>query len=280
MSTPPDGLTPQDREHALAQGSRSVARVVDAPTQDAAASSQPMPFLAHLGELRRRIIICVVTLAVSWIVAFTFAEHLFAFARLPLAAIPNSKMIVLDPLEMFTTYMKLAMAAALMVSSPVILLQLWLFVAPGLYPSERKYVVPFVVSGSGFFVGGAAFCFYLVLPASFAYLVDMVPKEVEAQYSVALYFSLIVQLMLAFGLVFELPLIMTLLGASGLIPAEAFARFRRYWIVLATFLAGLLTPTGDLLTQAMMAAPLMIFFELGIVGARLVGRREKRRAGL
>lgn len=236
-----------------------------------------MPFLAHLGELRRRIIVCIVTVVLAWLVAFTFAEQLFEYARLPLAAVPNSKMIVLDPLEMFTTYMKLAMLVAMLVSSPVLLLQLWLFVAPGLYPSERKYVVPFVVAGSGFFVGGAAFCFYLVLPASFAYLVEMVPRSVEAQYSVALYFSLIVQLMLAFGLIFELPLVMTLLGASGLVSAKAFAGFRKYWVVLATFLAGVLTPTGDLLTQAMMAVPLMVFFELGIVGARAIGRRGPAR---
>ena len=238
---------------------------------------QAMPFLAYLGELRRRIIVCIVTVVLAWLVAFTFAEPLFEYARLPLAQVPNSKMIVLDPLEMFTTYMKLAMLVAMLVSSPVLVLQLWLFVAPGLYPSERKYVVPFVVAGSGFFVGGAAFCFYLVLPASFAYLVEMVPHSVEAQYSVALYFSLIVQLMLAFGLIFELPLVMTLLGASGLVSAKAFASFRKYWVVLATFLAGVLTPTGDLLTQAMMAVPLMVFFELGIVGARAIGRRGPAR---
>lgn len=278
MSAPPDDTAPTIVEPtSVTTAPTAVTRVRPEEPRASTADGQAMPFLAHLGELRKRIIICIVTLAVSWLVAFAFAEQLFAFARLPLAAIPNSKMIVLDPLEMFTTYMKLAMAAALLVSSPVILLQLWLFVAPGLYPSERRYVVPFVVTGSGFFIGGAAFCFYLVLPASFAYLIEMVPKEVEAQYSVALYFSLIVQLMLAFGLIFELPLVMTLLGASGIVRAEQFARFRRYWIVLATFLAGLLTPTGDLLTQGMMAAPLMIFFELGIVGARVVGQRRTRR---
>lgn len=277
MSAPPDDAPPVLIDPtSVTVLPTAVARVRAEGSRGPAASGQPMPFLAHLGELRRRIIICLVTLAVTWLVAFAFAEQLFAFARLPLAAVPSSKMIVLDPLEMFTTYMKLAMAAALLVSSPVVLLQLWLFVAPGLYPSERKYVVPFVLTGSSFFIGGAAFCFYLVLPASFAYLIEMVPKEVEAQYSVALYFSLIVQLMLAFGLIFELPLVMTLLGASGLVRAEQFARFRRYWIVLATFLAGLLTPTGDLLTQGMMAAPLMVFFELGIVGARVVGQRRAR----
>jgi sec-independent protein translocase protein TatC len=251
-----------------------------APTQELGPQGAPgaperMHFLDHLDELRRRLIYSCVVLTVCTAVAFHYAPELFEYLRGPLAHAPSGKMIVLGPLEMFITYIKLAVMAGLMASSPFMLWQLWQFVAPGLYPSERRMVVPFVLFGSLSFIGGAAFCFYLVLPASFRYLIDMVPLSVEAHYSVSLYFSLVIQLMLAFGVVFELPLIMTLLGAAGVVDAPAYRSFRKYWIVLATVIGGVLTPTPDPMTQMMMALPLMVFFELGILGAELMGTRKR-----
>lgn len=239
--------------------------------------AERMHFLDHLGELRRRLIYSCVALVLCTAVAFRFARELFEYLCLPLALLPMSKMIVLGPLEMFITYIKLALMVGLMASSPVILAQLWFFVAPGLYPSERRWVVPFILAGSSCFVGGAAFCFYLVLPASFRYLIDMVPLTVEAHYSVSLYFSLVIQLMLAFGVVFELPLIMVLLAAAGLVDAPAYRSFRKYWIVLATVIGGVLTPTPDPMTQLMMAVPLIVFFELGIIGAQMIA--DSKRVG-
>ena len=237
-------------------------------------SSTRMPFFDHLGELRKRLIYSVVFMTVAACVCYSYAPELFNLLRQPLADLPSQKMIVLGPMEMFMTYIKLALLAALFVSSPFVLWQIWQFVSPGLHAHEKRWVVPFVVLGSLFFIGGAAFCFYLVLPASFRYLVDMVPSvSVEAHYSVSLYFSLVMQLMLAFGLVFELPLIMTVLGASGLVSAAAFARFRKYWIVIAAIIGGVLTPTPDPFTQMMMAVPLMVFFEMGIIGARLMQKK-------
>ena len=235
-----------------------------------------MPFLAHLGELRRRIIWSAVAWAAGVVVCFEFAPHIFTFLRRPLEGLGAQKMIVLGPMEMFFTYIKLAVAGGLLLASPFILLQLWLFIAPGLYPSERRWVVPFVASGTGFFVGGAAFCFFVVLPLTFRFLADMVPLQVEAHYSVALYFSLVVQLVLAFGIVFELPLVMTVVGAAGIVSSAQLARFRRYWLVLAFVIGGVLTPTPDPFTQATMAVPLVLFFELGIAGVRLVERRQGR----
>jgi sec-independent protein translocase protein TatC len=249
--------------------------VAKAASGDSNVAPERMHFLDHLGELRKRLIWSSVTLVAFSAVAFHYAPLLFDLLRMPLAAVPSGKMIVLGPLEMFITYIKLALMVGLMASSPVILTQLWLFVAPGLYPSERRWVIPFVLAGSGSFVGGAAFCFYLVLPASFRYLIDMVPLTVEAHYSVSLYFSLVIQLMLAFGVVFELPLIMTLLGASGVVDAAAYRGFRKYWIVLAFVIGGVLTPTPDPMTQSMMALPLILFFELGIVGTQMVQKRKR-----
>lgn len=234
-----------------------------------------MPFLEHLGELRRRLIYSSIAIVVCASVAFHYSPELFEYLRLPLKAVPAGRMIVLGPLEMFVTYIKLALMVGIMSASPFVLLQLWLFVAPGLYPSERRWVVPFIALGTLCFVGGCAFCFYLVLPASFRYLIDMVPLSVEAHYSVSLYFSLVIQLMLAFGAVFELPLVMTLVGASGLVDAQQYRSFRKYWVVLAFVIGGVLTPTPDPMTQAMMATPLIIFYELGIAGTSLVGGRKR-----
>lgn len=234
-----------------------------------------MHFLDHLDELRRRLIYSCIVLVLFTAAAFHWSPEIFEYLRRPLAQVPSGKMIVLGPLEMFITYIKLSVMTGLMASAPFLLYQLWQFVAPGLYPSERRMVVPFVMFGTLSFVGGAAFCFYLVLPASFRYLIDMVPLSVEAHYSVSLYFSLVIQLMLAFGVVFELPLIMTLLGASGFVDGAAFRSFRRYWIVLATVIGGVLTPTPDPMTQMMMAVPLIVFFELGIIGADVMGARQR-----
>ena len=233
-----------------------------------------MPFFAHLHELRRRIIYSLIAVACTTCLCYAFSPQLFDFLRRPLAALPSQKMIVLGPLEMFMTYIKIAVTGGLFLASPMFLLQLWLFVAPGLYPHERRWLLPFVVAGSLCFCGGAAFCFYAVLPSSFAYLIDMVPLGVEAHYSVAAYYALILHLMLAFGVVFELPLVLVLLAAAGIVTAESLSRFRRIWCVLALVIGGVLTPTPDPLTQMLMAGPLIVFFELGILGARLLGRQR------
>ena len=236
-----------------------------------------MSFFEHLGELRKRLVWSIIVFSVASAICFSYSEPIFEFLRMPLAAAKvDQKMIVLGPLDMFITYIKLSLMSGLCLSAPFILTQLWLFISPGLYPHEKRLVVPFVVLGTASFVGGAAFCFYLVLPASFKYLIEMVPATVEAQYSVATYMSLIIHLMLAFGAVFELPLIMSILGAVGIVTAQAFAKFRRYWIVIAFVIGGVLTPTPDPMTQLMMATPLIVFFEIGIIGARLLQGRRGR----
>lgn len=232
-----------------------------------------MTFVQHLAELRLRLIRAAVALVVATIACFSFAPQLFEWLRGPLASIPDQQMVVLSPLEMFITYLKLAVLAGVFLAAPYLLLQVWLFVSPGLYKHEKKWIVPFVVLGSIFFIGGGAFAFYVVLPMGFAYLVAMVPETVQANYSVAAYFAIVMRLLLAFGLVFELPLAMWIIAAAGVIRADTMARFRKYWIIIATVLGALLTPP-DPLTQVMMAVPLILFFEVGILGARLLGRRH------
>ncbi len=243
-------------------------------TQGQAFAHTRMPFLTHLAELRRALIV----IGLGWLLAtfgcFTFAAPIFAYVCRPLRGLPGAKMIVLTPMEMFFAYLKLALCGGLFLAMPLALAQLWGFLAPGLYRHEKRWLAPFILAAWGCFLAGAAFCFYCVLPASFSYLVDMVPAGVEAHYSVSAYLGLLIQLMLAFGLIFELPMVMALLSAAGLVRPASYRRLRKYWLVVATVLGGVLTPTPDPMTQMMMAVPLMLFYELGILAASWVSKRE------
>lgn len=237
-----------------------------------------MGFFDHLEELRRRLLYCVIALVVMAIVCMGMAEHLFAWLQQPMMHLPHQKMIVLTPLELFITYLKLAALAALFTTAPFVLWQIWQFIAPGLYAHEKRWIIPFVGLGSLFFLGGGAFAFYIVLPMGFDYLVGMLPASIEAHYSVAAYFSLVIHMILAFGLVFELPLVMWILAAAGIVAPATFAKIRKYWIVAAFVIGGVLTPP-DPFTQILMAIPLLAFFEIGIWGGRWLTRHKHAASG-
>ncbi len=236
-----------------------------------------MSFIEHLRDLRKRLLWAVIGVGVVSFACFAFAPELFDYLRRPLAALPtHQKLIVLSPLELYITYIKLAILASLFLSAPWTLFQVWLFVAPGLYGHEKRWVAPFVILGTLFFVGGGAFAFEVVLPLGFDYLVANMPQSIEAQYSVEIYFSLVTNLMLAFGVVFELPLVMWILSAAGIVDPKLYGKIRRYWILAAFVIAAVLTPP-DPLTQILMAVPLLVFYEAGVLGARLFYRRHRRR---
>lgn len=234
-----------------------------------------MSLVEHLTELRRRLIYVVIVLFVATIISFTFAPELFHFLRRPLDVVTTGqKLIVLSPLEMVFTYMKLALLAAFFVTAPWILAQLWFFVAPGLYAHEKKWIAPFIIMGTLSFISGGAFGFYVVIPNMFKYLTAMVPVGVENQYSVEVYFTIVFHLLLAFGFVFELPLVMWILAAAGLVKAQLFAKWRKYWLIAAFVIGGVVTQDPSPVSQFLMAVPLILFWELGIIGARIVQRKR------
>ncbi len=253
---------------------RAVADLKDPAAAASARETEGMTFLQHLGELRRRLLYAVAGLCLVALACFAFAPELFDLLRQPLANLPHQKLIVLSPLELYITYIKLAVLAALFVAAPWILLQVWLFVSPGLYGHEKRWVAPFVVLGSAFFASGGAFAFFIVLPKGFEYLVVAMPETVEAQFSVAIYFELVIKLLLAFGVIFELPLVMWILAAAGVVDPRRFSKLRRYWVIIAFIVAALLTPP-DPFTQLLMAVPLLFFFEIGVLGARLLYKRRR-----
>ncbi|MBN1962892.1 MAG: twin-arginine translocase subunit TatC [Deltaproteobacteria bacterium] len=237
------------------------------------ASDGRMTFFEHLGELRRRLLYCIALLFIVAVVSLSFAPEMFEWLRGPLLYLPHQKLIVLSPIELYITYLKLGVLAAIFISSPFLLLQLWLFVAPGLYPQEKRWLGPFVIIGSLFFVAGGAFAYYIVLPLGFKFVVSQMPETISAQYSVAIYFKLVIQLILAFGIVFELPLIMWILSAAGIVTPKFFSRMRRYWLIASLIIGALLTPP-DPFTQILMAVPLIAFYEIGVFGAKIMHRRR------
>jgi sec-independent protein translocase protein TatC len=251
-----------------------MSQPVDEPTP---AEGGRMSIIDHLGELRRRLISSLVAVGVCTLVTVAAAPYLFEFLRLPLARLSGGVKIqlqVLTPIELFLTYLKLSILAGLFLAAPWVLLQIWFFVSPGLYRREKKWIVPFVVLGTLFFVGGGAFAFFVVLPIGFKYLITFTPQDIANAWTVEGYFGIVIRLLLAFGVIFEVPLLMWILGATGAVAPKTFSRFRKYWIVLAWIIAAILTPP-DPVTQTIMAIPLMLFFEIGLIGARILYRRNQ-----
>ena len=236
--------------------------------------------IEHLTELRKRVGWSLLAVAIGTGLTAYFVDELFHFLVTPILPFlpPPGKLIVLSPLEQVVAYLRIAVISGVFVASPAIFAQIWGFVSPGLYPREKKFVLPFIFFGTAFFIGGAAFGFYVFLPMTFKFLVGVIPADVMPQYTVEKYFSLVTQLLLAMGFIFELPLVIAMLSLAGIVTPAQLKKFRRYNVVLAVVLSAIITPTVDPYSQLLMAAPMIVFYELGIVFAVLTDRRRKASA--
>lgn len=186
----------------------------------------------------------------------------------------DDKLVVLSPLEPFFAYIKVALVCGLFLTCPLWLYQAWAFIAPGLYRSERRAALPVVFSASLLFVGGGLFAYFVMFPMMFDVLInDMMPASLVGSFTVDNYLGLLLRTTVAFGVVFELPLILAALSAVGIVTPEFLSGFRRYAIILAFVLGAILTP-ADPVSQVMMAVPLILFYEAGIVLSRLTRKRE------
>jgi sec-independent protein translocase protein TatC len=230
-----------------------------------------MPFLAHLGELRQRIMVCLIALLVGFVPPFIVSERIITWLARPIAPI---KLAFLEPTEPFWVNMKVALITGGFLVLPVILYQVWAFIAPGLLPHERKFAVPFVLLSTLFFFLGATFALTVVIPFAVKFLVSYKTENLVATLSVGRYIDFVLKFTLAFALVFELPLAITLGTRLGLVTPEFLARNRKYAILLSFVAAAMLTPTPDAFNQLLMAGPLVLLYEAGIVAARLFGRRR------
>lgn len=235
-----------------------------------------MPFLEHLGELRHRIMWSLVAILVGLGITLPFVERLMKLIRRPFEqAAPGQKLVFLTPTEAFWVYMKVAIIGGLVLAMPVILYQIWAFIAPGLYTHEKRYALPFVAVGSLFFVIGGAFAQLVVIPYAMRFLVSFPGTDLAPMISISSYVDFVLKFTLAFGAVFELPVIITLAARMGIVTPQMLAKNRKYAVLVNFVIAAALTPTPDIFNQFLMAGPLILLYELGIIAARIFGRRPK-----
>lgn len=230
----------------------------------------------HLVELRKRLIISALTLIIFFIACFGFWEPILKYMTLPLSnALPEGSNIIFTNLvEPFFTAMKVSFFAGLVLAMPVIFWQFWLFVAPGLYDNEKKYVLPFVLSATIMFASGAAFCYFLVVPVGFDFLIKFGGQLFQALPSIGEYVGFFTKLIVAFGLSFELPVITFFLAKIGLVTDESLKGFFRYAIVGIFIFAAVMTPP-DIFSQFMLAMPLIFLYGLSIYIAKIVNPAPK-----
>jgi sec-independent protein translocase protein TatC len=232
------------------------------------------PFLSHLEELRSRLIKAGAAVLVGFFACYSQSETLFALIARPVKeAIPKGGNLgMFRPMEGFNTNLKIAFVGGIILAAPVILYQLWKFVAPGLYAHEKKWVWPFVIAATLFFLLGASFAYFVVFPVAFKILFGYDAggwAQVMPSMESALDFPL--KLLLAFGLIFELPVVVFFLAKMGLVHYQMLSKNRGYSLVIILIAAAVLTPTGDPFNQLLMAAPLYVLFELSILVARFFG---------
>jgi sec-independent protein translocase protein TatC len=253
---------------------------------DETVDAQKMPLLDHLVELRSRLLKSVIALVLAFLICFFFAEPIYSFLTEPLAAIlrerhENPRMIFTALTEVFFTYVKVAFFAAAFISCPIFLTQLWLFVAPGLYKKEQKALAPFLIATPVLFFIGGALVYYVIFPLAANFLIGFeVPRgegnlAIELEAKVGEYLTLIMKLIFAFGLCFQLPVLMTLLARVGLATSAGMAAKRKYAVVAVFIVAAVLTPP-DPVSQISLAVPILVLYEISIYMAKLVERRRAR----
>lgn len=235
-----------------------------------------MTLIEHLEELRTRLIYALIAVAVGFCLCYAFREKIFAALAWPLfSAMKSDKLIFTSLTEPFFVYLKAAGVGGVILSLPVILYQIWRFVAPGLYKNERRLVLPLVFLSTVFFLVGASFGYFVVFPLGFSVLLDFAGDHMEALPSVKEYFSLATLMLFAFGLIFELPLFIVGFVRFGLVSVEGLRKNRKY-AILAFFVIGAVLTPPDPLSQVAMALPLWFLYELSIIFAAFFERKKRK----
>ena len=233
-------------------------------------------FLSHLIELRQRLVRSLVAVAIAALPALYFSSELYDLLAMPLiSSLPQgSRMIATGVITPFLIPMKIAFMAALLVALPYVLYQAWAFVAPGLYAHERRLVLPLVVSSTLLFVAGMAFCYFIVFRRVFAFIATFAPKSISVAPDIEAYFNFVLGMFVAFGLAFEVPVVVVVLMMTGIVSVEQLREWRGYVVVAIFIVAAIVTPP-DVVSQISLAIPMCLLYELGIVFGNVVVRRRK-----
>jgi|SRR5688572_2469744 len=237
-----------------------------------------MSFLEHLDELRKRLIACVIGLAVGCVVAFIFLDrYIFPFIMLPMQRMlpDGGKLITTEASEFFMLWLKVGFLAGLLVAMPFILYQLWLFVAPGLYAHEKRFAIPFVAASSIFFFGGATFSHYIAFPVTWGFFIGFNPEFVQFLPKVGPAFSLYVKMLLACGAVFQMPVLVFALARMGVVTGSFLLRNFKYATLIIAVAGAVLSPGGDIASQMILSGPMMVLYILSIGIAYVFQKRKK-----
>lgn len=233
-----------------------------------------MTFLEHLDELRKRITHAVVALFVGFLIAFAFIEEIwtFVFARLT-AQVPDGNLIYTEPGEAFFLYLKMAAVAGVLISSPYVMYQVWLFIAPGLYANEKKLALPFVFFATSLFIGGAAFSHYLLFPAAWAFFAGFSNDFLQFTPRVEPVWSLYVKLLLAMGVVFQLPMLMFVLARFGAVTWRFLVKNFKYALLIFFIVSAIITPDASIIPQVIMAGSMTVLYVVSIGVVWLFGKK-------
>ncbi len=247
---------------------------IDPADEDAAGK---MSFLDHLDELRKRIVWAVVAVFVGVIISFFFIGDIFDFIMKPLQAMlpPGGTLVYTDPAEAFMLNIKIALIAGLIIASPAVFAQLWLFIAPGLYSHEKKWAIPFIVLSSIGFVGGAAFSHYVVFPLTWRFFASFTSDILTFMPRVEPAFSVYLRMVLAFGVVFQMPTLVLFLARMGMLTARFMIKNFKYAVLLIIIISAVITPDGGGVSLVAMSGPLVVLYIFSIGLAWAFGKKKR-----
>ncbi len=236
---------------------------------------QPLPLVAHLTELRQRLLSALVAVLVVLLCLLPFSNDIYALISEPLRAkLPEgTSMIATDVASPFLTPFKLTLVSAIFLAIPYVLYQIWSFIAPGMYRHEKRLAIPLLVSSVGLFYAGAAFAYYVVFPLMFGFFTRIAPEDVAIMTDMNSYLNFVLKLFFAFGIAFEIPIAAVLMIWAGITTPDALARKRPY-IVVGCFVFGMLLTPPDIISQTLLAVPMWCLFELGVFFGRMIQRRR------
>ncbi|MEG2173598.1 MAG: twin-arginine translocase subunit TatC [Desulfovibrionaceae bacterium] len=244
--------------------------------KDSPPETKAMTLMDHLNELRVRLVRSAIAITLAFMACYSWSEEIFGQLMRPLikALPPNSKLIFTALPEAFFVYMQVGLVAALFLASPYLFYQIWGFIAPGLYDEEKKHAIPLALFSAFFFLLGAVFCYLVVFPFSFTFFMGFATDDIIPMPSLSEYLGFALKMLIAFGLIFEMPLFTFFLSRMGIVTAAAMRRVRRYAILAIFIVAAILTPP-DVMSQMLMAIPMLLLYELSIFIAVAFGKKPK-----